>query len=244
MSKLKNLFSKSRLRALKGAKRIRSDICYHVLMEPHLRQAFAHLDVSPKESDIALAQAQQNEKNKKGLFNWKKNQDKAAEFILRRLVRAHLNYLLIKSELHEMRETLNEKIMTQQDVLSTSHNFPEALNAKALTPDRAISNLEHLKKQIEDQLRAIEDDLKLRNERLKQWLEQLDETMQAFFNNCQTANKATLTETLTDAQKKEITRMLSGITPASLVNEAPEKGAQHYDLYQTAKKLLNKRGSV
>ncbi|PIQ42651.1 MAG: hypothetical protein COV52_02515 [Gammaproteobacteria bacterium CG11_big_fil_rev_8_21_14_0_20_46_22] len=242
-SKLKALFKRKRLNALKGSQTIRSDVRQHLLMEPYLRKAFERLNVSAKEADKLLEQAVAPEpQRKKGLFTRKKQGDNASQYLLRRMVRAHLNYLLQRSELERIASALEERAMDQQDVMSTAHSYPEALDAKALPPEQALTNLRQLKDKVNDQIQALDNDLQERKTKLTSYLDTLETNMKQTFEQCKNSSGNPLSTALTDEQKQSAMRILAGLTPDSFLSEEPNKDSPYLATFQTLKKLTSSRG--
>lgn len=242
-SKLKTLFSRKRLNALKGSQNIRSDVRQHLLMEPYLRLAFERLNVSAKEADKLLEQAAAPEApRKKGLFSRKKQTDNASQYLLRRMVRAHLNYLLQRSDLERLSNALDTRVMDQQDVMSTAHSYPEALDAKALPPEQALANLRQLKDKVSEQIQTLDTDFEQRKTQLTNFLDTLESNMKQTFDQCKNSSGSPLSTALTDEQQQSALRILAGLTPDSFLTEEPSKDSPYFATYQTLKKLTSSRG--
>lgn len=240
MQALKQFLPK-KLRAIHKSKKVRSDVVYHIMLESHLRRAFEILDVSSQETDEILKMVTSAEpKAKKKLFSLKKNTVDNAPFVLRRLVHAHLNYILMKAKLNEVKDEILKRLMEQQDVVTISQDYPEALDARALPPDQAILSLNQLLAQVDTQLDDLEKSLIEREKLLDEWLDKIQSLTQEFLESNKNESQLVLANALTEPQKKELMRLIACVTPESLLEPEPQKDSSDYALFQQIKKTVNK----
>lgn len=230
-----------KLRGIGKSQNISSDICYHLMLEGRLRRVFDLLDISAKETDEILKVITSPEpKAKKKLFRSKKSPEDNAQFLLRRLVHAHLNYLLLRARLVELKDEIERRATDQKDVLAISQDYPEALDSRALAPEKALTSLDQLLAQVNNQIDVLDKSLADREKLLDEWLGDIQAILQNFLDSNKDDSQIALNDSLSKPQKMQLLRIISGITPESLLVPEPEKGSPDYAMFQQIKKMLTK----
>jgi hypothetical protein len=223
--------------------KLRSDIRYHLAMEPLLQHVCKRLHL-PKEAleELLKDAIQALTPEKKSRFSFtKKKKTNAAYFAFRRLVRTHLNILLTRSQLTNFKQTLEEKIAGQLEVASIEEKYPTALDPRSLPPKKAITALELLLQQTNAQLDRLERTEREEQQTVKTWLDSIESALDTFLNNTKSNNQLTLADIVTEPQKHLLLRLISGVTPPSMLAAVPEKKSPEA-AFMAEIERLSKRG--